>query len=681
MAGVTLGFLKYVLGLDTLTFRKGMTEAERDLVKLQKSFEKRGQQIASFGKSLTVGLTLPLTAFAAKGIAEAKATQAAMAQVNAALKSMGPVAGKTAAELEKTADALELNSLFEADEILRKVTANMLTFGNVSGQTFDRAQQAAVDLATRMGTDLQSATILVGKALNDPVKGMSALSKAGIQFTASQRESIKAMVDSGNAAGAQAMILKELERQFSGSAAAAQNTDPWNKVSDAFAQMAEKVGTALLPLIPPLTDAILSVLNAFTSLSPETQKWLLILGAAAVAIGPLITAVGSLMTVLAASKTLVLFSSGLTGIGVASGTAATGATAAGIAFRALLGPIGLAITAATALYLAWKNWDKIVAFAQKVYQGVKTWLMDKLGAVFDWVKGKIAAVTGFFKDMYTAVVGNSYVPDMVTGIAAEMAKLDAVMVAPAQAATSKTAEAFRDLQERVKGLLANLFPEAAASNQFNQDLKDLKAAADAGVISVDQLREAILRLQQQQDQQPASNGLPAGIDTGPLSTDTDIDPVWGERIGDDIRTNIEETERWKSALSEVGRVLWDDISRSLSDIAYGSAKLSDLWKSLLSTALRVLTAPNGPLGSILSGARANGGPVLSGGAYLVGERGPEIVTPNRGGKIISNENSRRMMGGAGWAGDMHVHGVRDVGGFNRSESQIFRQLNRRMARA
>jgi hypothetical protein len=46
MAGVTLGFLKYVLGLDTLTFRKGMTEAERDLVKLQKSFEKRGQQLA-----------------------------------------------------------------------------------------------------------------------------------------------------------------------------------------------------------------------------------------------------------------------------------------------------------------------------------------------------------------------------------------------------------------------------------------------------------------------------------------------------------------------------------------------------------------------------------------------------------------------------------------------------------
>jgi hypothetical protein len=75
-----------------------------------------------------------------------------------------------------------------------------------------------------MGKDMQSSAILVGKALNDPIKGMSALSKAGIQFTAEQKETIKTMVASGKTMDAQKMILKELETQFGGSAEAAGKT-------------------------------------------------------------------------------------------------------------------------------------------------------------------------------------------------------------------------------------------------------------------------------------------------------------------------------------------------------------------------------------------------------------------------------------------------------------------------
>jgi hypothetical protein len=563
MAGVTLGFLKYVLGLDTLTFRKGMTEAERDLVKLQKSFEKKGQAIAGFGKKLTVGLTLPLAAFAAKGVKEAQATAEAMGQVNAAIASMGPVAQRSASQLSGIADALEMNSLFEADEILRKVTANMLTFGNISGQTFDKAQQAAVDLATRLGTDLQSATILVGKALNDPIKGMGALSKAGIQFSASQKETIKAMVEGGNAAGAQAIILKELNRQFGGAAAAAQNTDPWNKLSDAFNQMAEKVGTALLPLIPPLTDALVSVLNAFSSLSPETQKWVLIIGAAAVAIGPLLTAVGSLMTVLAASKTLVLFAAGLSGIGASSGVAATGLTAAGVAVRALLGPIGLAITAITAVYYAYKNWDKIKPIVQAMVTSVADLLRGKLKSTLENTKKNVHDVAETFRSLYDRVVGHSYVPDMVTEIGQHMARLDALLVAPAKAATTKAGEAFRDMQELVKGLLERLFPEAAAFNQFQSDLKALRDGAEAAGLSVDQLREATARLYEQYRQGiPEGPGLPEGFDPGPVA---DIGAV--------------DLDALDEALSKMGgiRDTTSDWSRMLRDVATDVADITGDW--------------------------------------------------------------------------------------------------------
>src|SRR5205085_9082709 len=102
----------------------------------------------SVGKARKAFVTLPLAGIDAAGIKEAQETASAMAQVKASLASMGPVAGRTAEQLKATSDALETKSLFEGDQILKQVTATMLTFGNVTGATFDRAQQAAVDLAT-----------------------------------------------------------------------------------------------------------------------------------------------------------------------------------------------------------------------------------------------------------------------------------------------------------------------------------------------------------------------------------------------------------------------------------------------------------------------------------------------------------------------------------------------------
>jgi hypothetical protein len=59
------------------------------------------------------------------------------------------------------------------------------------------------------------------KALNDPIKGITALSRVGVSFTQQQKDQIKAMQDAGNTAGAQAIILAELTKEFGGSAAAA----------------------------------------------------------------------------------------------------------------------------------------------------------------------------------------------------------------------------------------------------------------------------------------------------------------------------------------------------------------------------------------------------------------------------------------------------------------------------
>lgn len=764
-AGVTLGFLKYVLGLDSITFRKGMTAAERDLVKLQKSFEKKGQQLASMGKSLTVGLTLPIAGIAAAGIREAQETQQAMGQVNAALASMGPVAGRTADQLKRAADALELKSTFEADEILRKITANMLTFGNVSGQAFDRAQQAAVDLATRMGTDLQSAALLVGKALNDPTKGMTALGRAGIQFSSDQKQAIKAMVEGGNAAGAQAIILGELERQFKGSAAAAANTDPLNQANKAWKQMAETVGQALLPILPVIRDAIVSITTAFTSLSPETQRWILIAAAGAAAIGPLLIGLGTLVTLAASSAPLVAALGTAFGLlGPATATAGTAAAAAGGSMAALT-PILIPLAAAVAgVYLAYQNWDKIAPFIDGVVQrttqassdinaklkvitdganaldqrmgipskdqfiskiiadvqggvakidaalaaiqsaaakfdaavvqafrsagasvqsmvaNVTAWLM-KLQVPFNWVVEKTKAVANAFYDMANKVVFNSYVPDMVDGIAAEMARLDAVLVKPAAAATTKTAEAFRALQERVGGLLARLFPEQATNLQFNKDLQDLRAYADQARWSLEQLEEATNRLRS------ATFNLqdtPLSVTQTPTDAPETMPIDWEQvgRLADQTMPKIvDQTNQWTQLLGDIGTQLLPRLVDDLLRVADGSMKLKDVWKDLLAMGLQLFAnaiAPGGG-GFNFGGFRAAGGPVVSGTSYLVGERGPEIFQASSSGRIHSSSDSRSMLRSGGGRGGvtMNVY-TNDADSFRRSESQTTRQVRRRL---
>jgi hypothetical protein len=115
----------------------------------------------------------------------------------------------------------------------------------------------------------------------------------------------------------------------------------------------------------------------------------------------------------------------------------------------LLGPIG-------AVLLAFQKWPEIVAIVQKVYTGVKTWMVDKLNEVWASLKGKIDAVKGYFSDLYTAVVGNSYIPDMVAGIGTSIAQLDNVFVKPSQLANELVGNAFKAMTKVATDALSDL---------------------------------------------------------------------------------------------------------------------------------------------------------------------------------------------------------------------------------
>jgi hypothetical protein len=122
--------------------------------------------------------------------------------------------------LRVMADEFGKVTLFSEEDFMKG--AQMLTsFRDIAVSSYQEVIGVAGDVAQVMGTDVNSSLLQLAKALQDPVAGLTALSRSGIQFNESQKETIKSMVEAGNAAGAQALILGELKTQYGGAAAAA----------------------------------------------------------------------------------------------------------------------------------------------------------------------------------------------------------------------------------------------------------------------------------------------------------------------------------------------------------------------------------------------------------------------------------------------------------------------------
>ena len=145
-----------------------------------------------------------------------------------------------------------------------------------------------------------------------------------------------------------------------------------------------------------------------------------------------------------------------------TGVFGTLATAFRVAWAALLGPIGwilLAIAAlAGAVFMVYKNWDKLKDFFSVLWGGIKQVFKNALDFIYELTVGQfmrnvellkqgVESVIGFFKNMYQKVVGNSYVPDMIQGIKDSFGELSgAGMVQPARKAIGETESNFKGMQ-------------------------------------------------------------------------------------------------------------------------------------------------------------------------------------------------------------------------------------------
>jgi murein DD-endopeptidase MepM/ murein hydrolase activator NlpD len=253
-----------------------------DASSLNRSLRSANAQLEKFGKQSSLSGRLSSNGFsrmsvAARGATAGVAGLAAGAtylikqyeesakvgrQTAAVIKSTGGAANVSAKQVQSLATAIS-NKTGIDDEAIASGENLLLTFTNISNEAgkgnkiFSEATRVITDMSVALGQDMKSSAIQVGKALNDPIKGLTALQRVGVSFTSAQKEQIKTLVDTGHGMQAQKRILRELNREFGGSAAAA--ATPFAKLKVTLGNLAETIGGYLAPRV----ERIAAKLNVF----------------------------------------------------------------------------------------------------------------------------------------------------------------------------------------------------------------------------------------------------------------------------------------------------------------------------------------------------------------------------------------------------------------------------------
>jgi len=226
----------------------GADKASRNLGKVDKGLGRLAKSAAGAAAAF-FGARMLLDGF--KSMINATREQIlAETQLNAVLKSTAGAAGLTAKELTGMASALQKQTRF-GDEAIIKAQSLMLTFTKVGEEVFPDAIEAVLNMSEAMGQDLQQGVIQVGKALNDPILGVTALRRVGVQLSDQQVDLVRKFTETGEVAEAQKIILSELETQFGGVAKAAGETMPGalDQMGNAVGDLGETLGESLAPAI------------------------------------------------------------------------------------------------------------------------------------------------------------------------------------------------------------------------------------------------------------------------------------------------------------------------------------------------------------------------------------------------------------------------------------------------
>lgn len=254
--------VKYRIRAEDKT-RAGVDSARSGLGDIEKGI---GSLVA---KALTIGAAIQVFRTLVNAVKDAEQAffvqEQAVAKLNAVIRSTGGAAGMTSGALQRLATEIQRTTGY-GDEMVLNAQAIMLTFTRVGRDVFPAATRAAVDMSAVLGQDLQSSVIMLGKALNDPIAGVTALRRVGVQLTEQQEAAIKVAMEQNDILTAQGVILAEVNKQMGGAAEAMGNTAAGAalKLKNAMSDLQEAQGEAIALGMRPFREWLTRVVEGLT---------------------------------------------------------------------------------------------------------------------------------------------------------------------------------------------------------------------------------------------------------------------------------------------------------------------------------------------------------------------------------------------------------------------------------
>ncbi len=207
-----------------------------------------------------------------KSIKAAEEAEPVWVKLNQLLKNTGYSAGFTLDQIKELAKGIQELTTFE-DESAASAATMLLKFKSIKGDLFKDAMRSAADLATLLGQDLPGAARILGRALEEPTRGMMMLRRAGIVLTAAEKEHIKTLVEQNKHLEAQKVLLKAVNDIVGGQSAAALNTVKGSsqQLSNVWSDLWETLGEDLLPAVREFNKLLTQIVLVITGFAEKTK--------------------------------------------------------------------------------------------------------------------------------------------------------------------------------------------------------------------------------------------------------------------------------------------------------------------------------------------------------------------------------------------------------------------------
>ena len=484
-------------------------------------------------------------------------------------------------ELQEAADKFGKTTLFNEEDFTRGF--NLLTsFRAIGTDAYERVAQSAADIAQVNQVDVSTSFMQLAKALQDPERNLSNLNRSGIAFTKTQQDVIKELMKTNRVSEAHAMILDIVDESYNqlAQAAAGGFAGSVDTLGESFRDFSETLGKLLIPVIEPAIKGLTTFLNFLNTEGGQAVIILTTLGGAAKAL----------------SLALPLLSAGMLKVAAAGGVLTVALNA--IPFVALATAAGLLTTQ----IIKTKNAQKELSDAIKegASEDVEA-ALKKQRDLYDEIDKRLQKTTGRSKKALEdklkeiqanidALEGRNEILEKEKEITAEKEKQNEE-AKKAEEAIKKQDEAAAKLKERFMEIGKSI--EEGVVQNLTDAVMGTKSLAEAAKAVLDDLKRQLIELAMQQ----AVSGL-------------------GNFIGNALGSLI------PGGGGGAGSTL-----ASSADLGAAATKMTNI--------------PSGAdllKGSFNITPKAKGGPVNAGGNFLVGEKGPELFTPSKGGTIIPNKS-------------------------------------------